>query len=294
MDRLPNKWHIGVGHSELERNWDEVAELASTHMGERDHRLDHPKVYVHPIAQRLGIAQAPARPKIRAAASIIMRSWANGEWKMPRWIGNVDQPDVVAVLKIVHCYNWSSWVLENRHDVPVIHVVRHPGGRHDSFSRRYVSISDEEETRLGKIEQLRELVNHPEFGRRIGPVDDLTLEEAETWFGVYQMEVLERSAAKSPRYLRIRFEDMVMKPRETLQQIYDHLGLPLTADVMDRIEARSGRSVFGEVSSDTHQRAYGWRDSLDADVLARITSIVDNSWISQWWADDPSPDSAAA
>ena len=168
MHELPNHWLIGAGADELADRWDEVARLTATTMGERDHRINHPKTYVYPAAQKLGVAQASARPQMRSALSKVVRSWSEGEWEMPRWVGNSpDQPDVVAVFKLVQTYNWAAWVLENRPDVPVVPVVRHPGARHDSFLRRYIGDSDPEPTRQGKVDQLTELATaDPAWGER--------------------------------------------------------------------------------------------------------------------------------
>lgn len=285
MDPLPNHWRIGADGARLAQWWDDAAELTATHMGERDHRLHHPKTFVRPLSQKLHLAQMSARPKLRRVASRVLWSWADGEWKMPRWVGSLDAPDIVAIFKLVQGYNWATWVLDNRPEIPVVQVVRHPGGRHESFLRRYVALSDAEETRRLKIAQLRRLAPEKDIAERIGPVDELTLEEAETWFGIYQMEVFEQRAAHSPKYLRVRYEDMVRNPGSTLEQVYAHLGLPMTSDVRDRIEAQRGTSVFGKVSTDADEQIDGWRDRLAPDVTERIEAILETSPLAQWWSD---------
>ena len=302
MDSLPNHWRIGADGARLAQKWDEVAQQTALHMGERDHRLNNPKSFVHPLSQTLGIAQISARPRMRQLASRVLWSWADGEWKMPRWVGRLDQPDIVAVFKFVQSYNWATWVLDNRPDVPVVQVVRHPGGRHESFLRRYIGSigsvrsvgGDAEETRLAKIEQLRLLAPEKELAQRMGSVDALTLEEAETWFGVYQMEVFEQRAAASPKYLRIRYEDMVANPGQTVERVYEHFGLELTSDVRALIESKRGNSVFGEVSTDVSEQVHGWRDRLDPEVTERILAILETSSIADWWDDDIDEDQIAA
>lgn len=294
MDPLPSHWRIGSEGARLAQWWDDVAEQTATHMGERDHRLNHPKTFVRPAAQKFGVAQMSARPKIRKLASRVLWSWADGEWKMPRWVGRLDQPDIVAVFKLVQSYNWATWVLDNRPDVPVVQVVRHPGGRHESFLRRYVATADAEETRLLKIEQLRRLAPEKSLALRMGPVDEMTLEEAETWFGVYQMEVFEQRASQSPKYLRICYEDMVAKPGETVEKLFDHFGLPLTEDVRQLIEAGRGTSVFGDVTADVSKLTHGWRDKLDPEVTDRIMAILNTSSIAAWWGEDAVEQEVAA
>ncbi len=296
MDALPSHWRIGADGARLATLWDEVAERTATHMGERDHRLNHPKTFVQSSSQKLGVAQWSARPKIRNALSRVVWSWADGEWKMPWWVGSLNSPDVFAVFKLVQGYNWATWVLDNRPDVPVVQVVRHPGGRHESFLRRYISDLDvdAEETRLLKIEQLRELAHETDLADRMGPVDALTLEEAETWFGVYQMEVFEQRASHSPKYLRIRYEDMVARPGETIEQVFSHLSLPMTNHVRGIIEAQRGTSVFGAISTDQRQQVDGWRERLDPDVIDRIAAILQTSSIASWWDDDLTEDQVAA
>ena len=166
MSRLPSKWRIGAEGAALSENWDAAATKSAQLMGERDHRLNHPKVFVSPLSQRLGVAQLSARPKARELGSRVIRSWKRGEWAMPPWVGDLEDGDVTAVFKIVQAYNWAIWVLENRPDIPVVHVVRHPGGRHESFLRRYVAHADAEETRFLKIEQLRQIVSEGEYADR--------------------------------------------------------------------------------------------------------------------------------
>lgn len=294
MDPLPVSWRIGAEGARLAKWWDTVAEQTATHMGDLDHRLDHPKDYVHPFAQRTGIAQLSARPRARQIASRVLWSWADGEWKMPRWVGNLDAPNTVSIFKLVQCYNWAAWVLDNRPHIPVIHVVRHPGSRHESFLRRYLAMADPEQTRLEKIEQLRTLAKNEALQGRMGRPDDLTLEEAETWFGVYQMELIEQRAAYLPQYLRLRYEDLVTEPEQTVATLFDHLGLALTSDVRDRIDQARGASVFGEVSVDVDERLHGWQDRLDPEVRERIEAVLATSAIASWWDDDQNEEEAAA
>lgn len=292
MDPLPNHWRIGADGARLAHWWDQVAEGTATHMGERDHRLNHPKDFVRPLSQQLGIAQLSARPRVRKLASRILWSWADGEWRMPRWVGRLNQPDTLAIFKLVQGYNWATWVVDNRPDVPVVQVVRHPGGRHESFLRRYVSTADPEKVRRHKIDQLRQLAPEKGLVERMGPLDELTLEEAETWFGVYQMEVFETRAAHSPKYLRITYEDMVADPSATIQQVFDHFELRLTQDVRDRIDAQRGTSVFGQVR-DASAQTDGWREVLEPEVAERIAAIMEKTSIASWWDDDVAEQQAA-
>lgn len=294
LDPLANHWRIGADGARLARLWDELVDKTATHMGERDHRLDSPKLYVHPVTQRLGIAQLSARPKARRLASRVLWSWADGEWKMPFWIGSLHDPEIFTVLKLVQSYNWASWVLDNRPDVPVVQVVRHPGGRHESFLRRYVSSSNEAKTRSSKIEQLRSLAPEKWIAERMGPVDELTLAEAETWFGVYQMEAFEQRARHSPMYLRVVYEDMVANPAPTIERIFEHFGLALTSTEWGLIEQRRGTSVFGAVESNTTKLIYGWRERLDPEMVDRIDHIVAGSSIASWWDDGSGKQSIAA
>lgn len=294
MDPLPNNWRIGADGARLAKWWDAVAEQTATHMGEMDHRLDHPKDFVLPISQRLGIAQLSARPRIRRLASRVLWSWADGEWKMPRWVGSLDGVDSVALFKLVQGYNWATWVLDNRPHVPVVQVVRHPGGRHESFLRRYIDRADPQEALREKIDQLRLLAGDAAFAERMGPVDELTLEEAETWFGVYQMELIEHRAANLTQYLRLRYEDLVTEPEATIAQLYNHFGLALTDDVRNRIETAKNRSVFGAVNNDTDERANGWRERLDPEVKERIEAILATSSIASWWDDETYEEQVAA
>lgn len=287
MHRLPNHWLVGSHSEELEALWDEVAYETARRMGERDHRINHPKTYVYPWAQRIGLAQASARPKIRAVVSKARRSWAGGEWPMPRWVGPGPDSDLdtVAIFKLVQTYNWAAWVLEHRPDVPVVHVVRHPCGRHDSFLRRFIEDGDPEPTRRAKVAQLTELVAaDPEWAERIGDPTNLDLAEAETWFGVYQSETIEAVGESNPNYLRIVYEHMVADPLAAAAAVFGLLGLELSHDIRVRIEADSQTSVFGSVATEASSQTDGWRGRLDADVAARIEAILATSEIAAWWS----------
>ncbi len=294
FDRLVNQWRIGADGAALSQWWDQVIEHTATHMGERDHRLNNPKTFVHPISQALGIAQLSARPRFRKFASRAIWAWDDGEWKMPRWVGNLNDPEIFTIVKLVQSYNWATWVLENRPEVPVVQIVRHPGARHESFLRRYVAHAGAETTRIAKIEQLRELTTEPGMKDRMGSVDDLTLAEAETWFGIYQMETFELRAAESPRYLRVVYEEMVGDPGGTIERIYDHLGLPLPNEVRSTIEAQRSTSVFGPVSKDQHERVDLWRERLDQSDVEAIDNILCTSSIASWWSSDASEEQQVA
>lgn len=113
MDLLPNPWRIGADGARLAQLWDRVAEETLLLMGERDHRLNHPKTFVNPLSQRLGIAQLSARPRLRKQLSRVLWSWGDGEWRMPQWVGHLDDPEIFGVFKLVQGYNWATWVLDN-------------------------------------------------------------------------------------------------------------------------------------------------------------------------------------
>ena len=287
FDPLTNSWRIGADGAALGQTWDGVVEKSTTHMGGRDHRLNNPKVFVHPMSQALGLAQLSARLRLREMINrALLPALGNGEWKMPPWIGSLDNPDIFAVLKFTQTYNWATWVLENRPEVPVVQIVRHPGGRHESFLRRYIATADAEATRRMKIEQIRQLVAEDGLGDRISNVDELSLAQAETWFGVYQMETFERRAMKSPKYLRIIYEEMVADPGSVIERIFKHFDLPLSGETRTIIENLRGKSVFGKVDLDAHSQTQGWRSRLDANTISEIEAILETSSIKSWWSDD--------
>ena len=294
FDVLANSWRIGADGAAIAQHWDSVIDKTITHMGERDHRLDNPKNYVHPLSQATGVAQLSARLHLRRAVNRAIPSWANGEWKMPPWIGHLDDPEIFAVIKLVQSYNWATWVLENRPDVPVVQIVRHPGARHESFLRRYITEANKELTRIAKIAELRELTASREVGNRIGNVDELSLAQAETWFGVYQMETFEQRAASSPQYLRIVYEEMVAEPGQAIGKIFDHFGLTLSAETRTLIENLRGTSVFGSVNPDTHAQTQGWRSRLNPVTINEIEEILSESSIQSWWPENQMKSEAVA
>ena len=286
FDQLTNSWRIGADGAAIANQWDELVGKTITHMGERDHRLDNPKVYVNSLSQAVGVAQLSARLHLRFAVNRAFPNWSTGEWKMQPWIGDLNHPDIFAVIKLVQSYNWATWVLENRPEVPVVQIVRHPGGRHESFLRRYIARADAEQTRLAKIEQLRELMTEDGLGERIGNVDELSLAQAETWFGVYQMEVFEQRAQRSPKYLRVVYEDMVADPGRVIERIFDHFGLTLDHETRTVIDNLRGTSVFGAVNPDINAQTQGWRDRLSEGTISEIEEILATSTIQSWWPVD--------
>jgi hypothetical protein len=211
-EQLEAIWKVEPLMPDMDQQWDDIAAWMGSHMGERDHRLEYPKFYAYSLARKTGISAFTARPKIRNALKAIFPEFRQGEWEMPWWIGSQTELErSYAVFKINRSSRIAVWLIKNRPQIPVIHIVRHPGGRLNSWLNRFLSTRDAEaidQRNKARLKQVLEIA--PEWKDLIGDIDTMSIVESETWFWRYVTETIHRAGEGAKNYKLIIYEHLAL------------------------------------------------------------------------------------
>lgn len=287
--QLPDAVTLRANPDLMADRWQAFVTWTATHMGERDPRLTSPKVYLHPLAQQLGLADFPVRPKIRQALKVAMPSLRQAEWPVPWWIGNQSKlAQAYPLFKINDLRAWIiKWLLEYQPEIPILHIVRHPGGQLNSgISRFFKHLSPamlEQELHLYRGILTTALEVDPHWQGIIPDPQSLDLLEAVAWFWRYNNEETYALAQTHPHYTCIVYENLVQDPLAYARQIYDLCGLPLTPEVEAYIMEGTKTSVWGKLEQSSVAVADNWKTKLKPEYQALADRVLEGSALASWW-----------
>jgi hypothetical protein len=262
---------------ELEAKWDESVRWASRRMGERDHRIPTRKQHVREWSRRMGLYRAVDSPRIRRTLSVAVPSLRGAEWVVPQWIGSPGAlEESLPVLKLGAVPGWAGWVLDERPEALVVHIVRHPGGFLNSWRTRFLNKHDRTEVTLANRERLRAIATRePDWAALFGDFEQMSAEESELWFWRYCCEVTDGKGAGSSRYLLVIYEQLTQRTLEISRTLYEACGLEWTKSIARRIERTSASS---------QAIASTWRTKLNRDEMELVERVLDGSALSTWWS----------
>lgn len=283
---LPQLWKTGGATLEIGQ-WDDIISWSSSHIGQRDHSFEHPKRYVYPFAQKLGLATLMAHSKTRRVIGLLQPSLRQGEWLMPWWIGNQGRmEEAYAIFKLDLDMRIVGWLLENRPQARILHIVRHPCGRLNSWLTRFVANRDRRQILADRKERLRNIGEaEPAWKEKFGSIDTMNLVECEVWFWRYSNESVHAVGKNSPGYLRVVYEELVEDPLGNARRIYEFCGLPWDRKVETIISQGLDQSVWGKLSDTPLSIARSWRTKLSPEHIRTVENIVHGSPIMTWWGE---------
>lgn len=262
-------------------HWDQVAHQTARRFGIRDHNITYTKPYLHPWSNHLNASRLMTGPRARRVVSRVDRRLARTEWLMPSWVGSQRSLEQsLAVLKILIDAPLLEWLLEERPDVPVVHIVRHPGGRLNSWLTRLLGPMNREQRvelhahRVARAERIRS--HDPQWAQLMPEPHELTLIELELWFWRYVNETKIAVGSGRPSYRLMRFDDLAADPVPQSEQTFRHVGLRWDETIRGRVDAGTQTSVFGSVT-DPQVIAQAWRSELDPANVETIDKIMDGS-----------------
>ena len=176
-----------------------------------------------------------------------------------------------ALLKIVGAKSIAPWIDDN-FPLEVIHLLRHPvpqavSCRRNGWTPTLSAFLDADSfvaEHLGEHEgYCRDVLTRP------------TTLEAYVLNWVLENLVMLRAVSMRPAWLVVRYEDLVIEPRPTLEWIAERLELPAVDEMVARTSAASVSSPLSTrtrraamANQDGEALAHGWRDSIDVDDLA--------------------------
>jgi hypothetical protein len=258
------------------QEWDQAVALTSLRMGDRDRIAIHPKSHIYEPVRWLGGALVLGKRRVRRLLSPVFPSLGQSEWAVPWWFAHPDALKLASsVLKINMAPGWADWVLRNRPDVLVIHIVRHPGGFLNSMSRRYWADQDITVVKQDNRERLRQIVNYePEWAERFGDIDAMSVEESELWYWRYASETIHTAGEGRPHYVQLVYEDLVANSIDLAKHVYEKCRLPWTKN----IEAEIAKSA-----SSSQAIATAWYKKLEPEQIELVQRILADSFMSDWW-----------
>lgn len=290
--KLPEPPFIDSTSAAMDRRWDEFATWTAQRMGERDLPIANPKNHVHRWSQKIGLARLPARPRLQRLLQPIVPVLQQGEWRMPAWVGNQAQLEqALAILKVNDLKAWTAeWLFQQRPQVPIIHITRHPGGQLNSGIKRFfANLSPEQQISELRLHQtrLRTAVQlHPDWAAKFGNIDSMTLIESVAWFWRYNNEMIYQAGQESENYLAIVYEDLAQDPISYARKMYDFCQLPWTDDVEHIITQGLGTSVWGKLDKSSKSVANTWKKTLTSPHQELAKQVLQGSVMQSWWAED--------
>lgn len=290
--QLPSAQEIRRNPALMAQRWQYFVTWTARRMGERDHRITAPKTYVHPLAQQLGVAYLPARPKVRRALRYVFPALRQAEWRLPWWVGSERRlKEACGVLKINDLRAWIvRWVLENHPEVPILHIVRHPGGQLNSgLSRFFDHLSPEELTSERWLYQdilKTAIVVDPHWRSVLGSdvaISQFSLMEAVAWFWRYNNEEIYTLGQNYPQYRLVVYEQLAQNPLDYAQQVYSQCRLPFTPEIQGHIQQGTETSVWGKLDKPPAAVAEVWKKKLSPEHQALAQRVLEGSPMAAWW-----------
>lgn len=256
--------------------WDRAIALSAVRLGRRDRIGAHSKIHLYEPVRQLGGATLLSKQKFRQLLSVTAPSLGESEWPVPRWLAaRKDLEQAFLVLKLNQVPAWAEWLLLNRPNVSIVHIVRHPGGFLNSWQNRYLATQDPKAVREANYERLKQIVKGDSgWGDRFGNLEAMSVDEMELWYWCYATETIHQAGYRRNNYLEIVYENLVAAPLEIAKQLYEKCHLPWTNEIERKVAQSAGSS---------NAIATAWRNKLSSENIQLVERILDNSLMSQWW-----------
>jgi Sulfotransferase family len=286
--KIPHVWKAGKTVPDMDRLWDEVVMWSRNRIGQRDHPIASPKRHVYRLAQASGIARLIAHSKSRRMIAAFQPSLRQGEWQMPWWIGSQRRLEqAYPVFKTELDHRMVSWILTHRPQVKILHIVRHPCGRLNSWLSRYVARRNTDDILAVRKDRLHKIGEaDPEWLAKFGDVDALSLVESEVWFWRYLNESVYAAGRGYPAYLRLTYEDLVANPLAHARTVYNFCELPWDAHIETIVTRGLDYSIRGKLPGTPSSVARAWKTRLSPEHIRTVETIVHASPIMEWWEKD--------
>lgn len=276
----PHRLDRGLLRPELAA-WEDSVRRACSRYGPWDAPLLVAKGHIHPWARAVGLDRLMFRRKFRRLTGL------GHEWALPWWVGSPEKlRQATHILKVINARAMAVWLLENRPDVPLIHLVRHPGGMLNSWLHRYVGARDPNEVLKAQHAIAAQVAESDAgFARLMGDPERLSLPAAKLWAWCYAQVSISRAGDGKGSYMRVVYEDLVANTAPIMRQAFTHFGLQPPTD----FEGLLARKAEG--SRETRDR---WRERLDPVVRDTLDDVLERAGLATWWP-QPSltPDAAA-
>lgn len=256
-------------------SWDRAVESACSVIGVRDHRIRVSKFYLYEVVRRFGGIRIASSLRLRKSLARVLPGFRAEEWRIPWWLGSAErQAQALGILKVNHP-GWVRWVLSKRPEVPVLHIVRHPGGFLNSWINRYLALNDPERVRRENADRLRRIAAADEtWSTRFGDIDAMSVEESELWYWMSSAETTYLIGRERERFHQFVYEEVVRDVLDNARRAYAACSLEWTKAVEQEVlrGARDSRSIADK-----------WRQQLTPSQMALVDRILEQTRIGSWW-----------
>lgn len=216
-----------------------------------------------------------------------------GECPLP-WVGRAGQGAAVQpVWKSIESLGRLRWLLAALPASRAIHLLRHPAGFVASVQRgesagKFTAIDPASED-FGLYEILAATAPARRRGLDLAAFKDMHPVERLAWrWVIYNEAALAPDQPDQPdRCLPMPYENVCREPQAATQRLFEFVGLEWAAQTERFIadSTRADRDSYYSVFKDPLKSANKWRDSLPADVVARIRTVVEGTAPGACYAD---------
>jgi len=175
------------------------------------------------------------------------------------------------VLKLINARHLVCRLLTETDHIPIIHMVRHPGGMLNSWLNRFAPTKGESDLINTQRQILRRIhESDPAYERITGPTDSLDLAELKLWSWRHAQDSILRLGAAHPRYISIVFEQLSSNALELMAPVYAMCGLEYTDAMRELIRAETSRSK---------DIAGAWKDRLPREYVELVERVLESSLV---------------
>lgn len=273
----PQRWAMTPAEEErLARLWSRAIDWASLRRGPPDLRLAARKDYLRRYARPGGLVALVESRRIRGVLSRVLPGLDDREWRLSGWLARPSRlASAMLVLKINQAPALMTWVLAQRPDNLVVHLLRHPAAVLYSWRHRLLARTDEREVCRASRDRLMAIARvSPRWSRAFGDIESMSVEMAELWFWRYMNETIYEQGQGTSRYFAVRDEDLASEPVETARALYRACQLGFTPEIAERLARQAGqwRSMLT-----------CWRELTPSREQATIRSILEGSPLQHFW-----------
>ncbi len=244
--------------------WERTAMDVGPRIGFVDRPPAKPKAYMR------GWVKTSRADRVLYTRTLQKITGRHPEAKFPRVFYDADAvARAQRVLKVINARHFICRLLTETEHVPVVHMVRHPGGMLNSWLRRFAPTQDQE----GLLERQRQILRDihqldPSFVAVSGPVEGKDLVELKLWCWRHAQDAMLLAGSAHPRYATVVFEDLSQNPLDVMKPIYAMCGLEYTDAMRDLIRQETERSS---------EIAAAWKDRMPPERVNLIERVLDSS-----------------
>jgi len=258
--------------TQLLNEWDNIVDVISNRMGSYDSWIKEKKKY---FKFGKGLYIFIRSNKLRKILSCFFKSLKGDEWDFPLQSVKISEWNkAYRIFKFVQSPGWAVFLLNNKSNVNVFHIVRHPGGFLNSWKNRYLSTEEVGEVHSANIERLKAIVQENSYWESVfGDINNLGLNESELWYWYYANQVIYEEGQGKAAYILIQYEELTKEPINVLDKLYKSIGLVITEEVRNNVltSSQKSESISGS-----------WRNKLSASEISlceRFSYLASKSFL---------------